>query len=1022
MRAIVGTILRFCLLCAALAGDATSALDSARSIYQYRHTRWTAAEGAPPVIYALAQGADGYIWIGSAAGLYRFDGVVFEHIQLNDRNGAIGRVVALLAARDGTIWVGYNSGDIATFRDGVLLRDRSAPKVDAVMFGFHQTGDGSIWIIPEKFTTRLFRRRDGRWGEIAVNLAPQPSAGQALVTRDGALWVLAGKSAYIWDAVGERFVSASGGPALTPDATALSQDPTGRIWVSGGFGTRPFLGTDPKPFPTPPFKTWIVFARFDRDGNLWGLNREGLFRVRAASRFPSVRSYDAVERFRAVDGLTADTASGFLEDREGNIWIGSSLGLDQFRNADVVVEKRLTGLPYLGFGLLGAADGTVYVGTSDGLYSIAVGARPQLVSSAVRNAHQLCEAADGSIWAFSDDKVQRIKGGVVSRQAVSNLQSIETTGQGFGGCALDGGGRLWVTGVESGLYRTGANGWQHFPRAKRSWVVSLTPDQARRPLGLDKMGTIAEIDDGGRSGKILFKRQKDRAVSLGSFIAQTHSDLYLVESAELSRVRNGTLETVDAERFPWLADPRGLVDTPDGQTWMIGRAGIVGVVTADLAKLFGRGLAPAQPIIFSFEDGLPNVGRTVGQNGAVRGGDGRLWFVTIGGVVWVDPARLTRNPVPPPVQIRGIVVGKRQIRDPVNIVLAKGSSRVEIQYTAMSLSIPQRVRFRYRLEGVDEEWVDAGTRRKAFYTNLGPGHYRFRVIAANNDGVWNSKGAVLDFDVPPTFVESDLFRIAALIGGGALAWWLYVLRVGQIKSKMRARLEDRLAERERIARDLHDTLLQGFQGLILRFQAVANQIPDSLPARTLLERTLDSADEVLDAGRENVRHLRAAESTDLAIAFSEAVARLRLDHPVQFNMVVEGAVRELHPVVREELYRIGAEALINAFRHANATLIELALSYQHSALSLGVRDDGIGIQAAIIERGGRQGHFGLVGMRERAQQIGADLEVSSRAGGGTEVQITVPGDIAYQVRQSYPGWLQRISHALGLGPSMQQGN
>ena len=286
-------------------------------------------------------------------------------------------------------------------------------------------------------------------------------------------------------------------------------------------------------------------------------------------------------------------------------------------------------------------------------------------------------------------------------------------------------------------------------------------------------------------------------------------------------------------------------------------------------------------------------------------------------------------------------------------------------------------------------------RRQAFYTNLGPGHYVFRVIAANDDGVWNRVGSTLAFDIPPTFLQSGWFLAICGLSFCALLWFAYRFRIGQLRTNMRVNLEERLAERERIARDLHDTLLQGFQGLILRFQSIANERSTGGRTRQLIEHALDSADQVINEGRDSVHQLRKAHETELSQALTSVAEGLRRDYPGEFELVVEGQTRTLHPLAREELCRIGEQALINAFQHGQGTRVDLGITYAAASVTLGVRDNGVGIPADIVASGGRQGHFGLTGMRERARQIDGSLTIASRPGAGTEISVVVPARVAY---------------------------
>jgi signal transduction histidine kinase len=326
------------------------------------------------------------------------------------------------------------------------------------------------------------------------------------------------------------------------------------------------------------------------------------------------------------------------------------------------------------------------------------------------------------------------------------------------------------------------------------------------------------------------------------------------------------------------------------------------------------------------------------------------------------------------------------------------TTNVRIEYTAGSLTIPERVRFRHRLEGLDRDWQDAGDRREAVYTNLGPGKYTFHVIAANNDGVWNSIGASLPFTIAPAFYQTRWFyALCALICVGLL-WILYMMRIRQISSQVRGRLEERLAERERIARDLHDTLLQSIQGLILRLRATVARLPKQMEAYSQMEQALERADEVLTEGRDRVKYLRASPSldTDLPRAIESVGEQMATSLTARFRLKVDGISRDLHPIVLEEALFIAREALVNAFRHANAHQIEVEISFGKTELLVRIRDDGEGIGAEVLQRGGRDGHWGLLGMRERAKKIRATLTIWSKSGAGTEVDLRVPANVAYR--------------------------
>ncbi|WP_246387864.1 triple tyrosine motif-containing protein [Chiayiivirga flava] len=416
--------------------------------------------------------------------------------------------------------------------------------------------------------------------------------------------------------------------------------------------------------------------------------------------------------------------------------------------------------------------------------------------------------------------------------------------------------------------------------------------------------------------------------------------------------------------------------------------------------------APSLRERFDFLDGLPG---TPAQYRplptAVQGSDGRLWFATTSGVVWIDPRTILRNPLPPPVAIRAVFADGHR-HDPRALRLPADTARLEIDYTALSLSVPERVRFRYRLDGIDTAWQDVGDRRRAFYTNPGPGEYVFRVQAANNDGVWNDTGATLALSVAPHFYQSTWFALLCALAVIVLLRLFHRRRMATLAAAMRARMQERHDERERIARELHDTLLQGFQGLILRFQGVADRLPADDPLRETMERALDRAEGVLVEGRDRVRELRAAdgETSDLRAALLRLGQDLEADSPTRFRVAVVGRAEPLTPLVREEIYCIVREAIFNAFQHADARLVEVEISYARSELRVSVRDDGRGIDADVLGAGRKPGHWGLPGMRERAQRVGASVEVLSKPGVGTDVLLRMPRALAFADAGSGSWW------------------
>jgi signal transduction histidine kinase len=394
-----------------------------------------------------------------------------------------------------------------------------------------------------------------------------------------------------------------------------------------------------------------------------------------------------------------------------------------------------------------------------------------------------------------------------------------------------------------------------------------------------------------------------------------------------------------------------------------------------------------------------------------RSPDGRLWFANTYALQVVDPDHLSRNSIPPPVHVEEIIADRRSYAPGSNPSLPSLTRALEIDYAALSFVVPQKVRFRYKLEGHDTEWQEPGSRRQAFYSDLRPGKYRFRVIACNNDGVWNEEGATLDFSVAPAWYQTIWFRVSCVGGFVLLLWALYQLRLQQLERQFGMQVEARVNERTRIARELHDTLLQSFHGLILRFQAATNLLPERpVEAKQRFESAIDQAAQAVTEGRDAVQGLRSStvETNDLAMAISALREELQADGTIAdstlFRMAVEGTPRNLHPILRDEVYRIAGETLRNAFRHAQARQIEVEIHYDARQFRLRVRDDGKGIDPEILGEDPRPGHFGLHGMRERAKIVGGQLDVWSELDSGTEVELSIPASRAYATPSDRRSW------------------
>jgi len=359
---------------------------------------------------------------------------------------------------------------------------------------------------------------------------------------------------------------------------------------------------------------------------------------------------------------------------------------------------------------------------------------------------------------------------------------------------------------------------------------------------------------------------------------------------------------------------------------------------------------------------------------------------------------LAGDPPPLIVEVDEVSADGQSVASMKALHLSRSTRRVTFNFTGLSLSIPSRVEYRYRLDGFDRSWSQPAAAREAAYTNLGPGSYRFRVVASNVHGLWNSPETTVEFQVDPAFWQTSWFQAAAVLGVGLTCAAGYRLRLRRLTNQLNLRFEERLAERTRIAQELHDTLLQGFLSASMQLHVAVDGLVDGSPGKPAFDRVLQLMTRVIDEGRNAVRGLRASPAgpADLEQALSGIRQEVATTIEAGFRVIVEGKPRSLHPVIRDEVYRIGREALINAFRHSSAQNIELELEYAAAQLRLLVRDDGRGIDPDVL-RAGREGHWGLPGMRERAERIGARFHVWSSSTAGTEVELSVPSQIAFRL-------------------------
>jgi signal transduction histidine kinase len=470
--------------------------------------------------------------------------------------------------------------------------------------------------------------------------------------------------------------------------------------------------------------------------------------------------------------------------------------------------------------------------------------------------------------------------------------------------------------------------------------------------------------------------------------------------------KNGRQQILSARNGLPCDEVNALNSDDQGDLWLYAACGLIEIKKDEVQRWWREPEANLSTRVFDALDGV-QAGLSH-FSGSSRALDGRLWFANNSVAQVIDPAHIPVNAVPPKVHINGVVADRKSYPAENALRLPALTRDLEIDYTAPSFAEPRKVLFRYMLEGHDANWQEAGTRRQAFYNDLRPGHYRFRVTACNEDGAWNDAGAAVEFTIAPAWFQTYWFFAVCAIIAFLIVWVLYRLRVRQVAHAISVRFDERLAERTRIAREFHDTLLQTIQGSKLVADSALKQSAGPTPMRGAMEQLSSWLGRATEEGRTALNSLRTSttEKNDLAATFERAIEECRIQTTMEASFSVAGEVNEMHPIVRDEVYRIGYEAIRNACVHSQATQLQVELTYGDD-LILAVRDNGVGIDSSVASQG-KEGHFGLQGMRERARRIIAKLIIETSEETGTEIKLVVPGNIIYSNTVSGRGKLSAI--------------
>ena len=1003
-----------------LAPAGAFAQQAVRTIPFYQHSAFTRDAGAPTSVWTMAQTPDGFLWIGAIDGLFRFDGVSFERVRLPKalppRSDMIG---ALAVDPAGNLWIGHDWGGVTLMQADGQFRDMNAGRPYASVMQIAVDHAGAIWVGSDgALGMRLGRYVDRKWELMNARLGlPPGNFGGMLVAHDGTLWIGQTDRVVFLPPGAQRVRSVVGSVV---NGGTLAETPDHRVWAQDAIGARAIaFGPGESPRLTAPVYRqsgksipWQVMLA-DARGALWMPDPgRGIVRIDPTVAKPGASATINIFDMRSV---TSPAVRAGFRDREGNVWFGTDAGLDRFRPSTfsgtrAAVDTEGANSPQLGYGSLvqRSSDGSVFIEAFGSLFQASGSDVPRQLQSGGDQLGRLCANDRGDLWLVRRAGLQGIGPNNKGRWIAAPIDnSVWLTHS----CEIAG-AQVWISGVPGPL-RYDQGKWSRIivdPLVPTGAPQSMVSDAQGRLLGYLGNRSLYRFE-GDHFVKIW--DQADMAIRFINVLVRHGDDILIGGTMGMARYDGKRFVVLSRDLYPEFDEVSGIAVDPKGLTWLLARRGLIRLKTAELKQAFDHPGRPIEMRIFGPDDGLDDNSTAFGANNLALAADGRLWLGTTNGFYWFDPGHLYRNTLAPPVVVRSLTARGVAYPARAGLSLPKGTTDLQIDYTALSFSNPGRVRFRYRLAGLDDQWVDPGARRQAIYTNLGPGNYRFQVIAANEDGVWNRTGAALDFTIPPTFVQSRLFLLLCIAATVLLAIALLWLWMRLMSARIRGRIEERMHERERIAREIHDTLLQSVQGLIMRFHNIAEDIPTTQPAHRQMLDALDSADMVVIEGRDRVHELRRWDGThSLSDVVMRTAERLLSPDDVETRVLVEGQPRELDPVIADELLRITDEALFNVARHAQAGQVEIALVYGARALTLRITDNGVGIAPEIAAQGERAGHFGLLGMRERAAKIGAQIAIASaRGGAGTEVEVMVAGEIAYADQPPRIGrrWWRRLA-------------
>jgi signal transduction histidine kinase/ligand-binding sensor domain-containing protein len=995
----VALIVCFLLLAA---GRLATALEPSTRLSQYAHEVWRFGDaGLLGTPQSLTQTTDGYIWLATSNGLFRFDGVAFT--RWTPPPGELLPSTSMwyaFGARNGSLYVGTDLG-LLRITDGHVHTYPGSPRWPGP---FLEDSFGNVWMGVSGVDTdpsTLCKVGSNHLDCVGTRDGFDCARGVSnTIDADGYLWVGGTKGICRWK------------PGVSPEfdpipvvlrrkglssITSLASRSDGSMWAGTqlqgkGGGLLHLANGDWNSYVAPGVDggTLSVSALYAvRNSSLWiGTTNAGLYRL----------ANGHLDHFTTADGLSNQNVLSIFQDHEGGVWVVTPMGVDYFHDYAVLTVTANQGflsghavgvaadhrgsvffassiLARLRNGILSAISDAggkpltglqfLFAGSNDDIWLAAAGRLSlmkgeNMISSVWSNSEPgaayidyITEDAHHDIWAA----VQNLKSGdsfliqVRNARVIGKYDATSVLGnQVINALAPNPAGGLWVGGSAHGLF-------------------------------CFHDGRFSREPAGGFDGRV------------ENLMEEPGGALWIVTQPGFLRYQGGGLRSLTAANGLPCDSAVNIQDDGHGSKWFYLHCGVVRLSDAALASWWHGSSATVKGTIFdAFAGARPNLS----SGSPAQTPDGHLWSANDYGFQVIDRHRLPFNSIPPPVVIEKVVADGKVMALNHDLIMPLHTQQIEVDYAGLSFLVPELVRFRYRLQGHDKYWIDAEARREAFYNDLNPGRYVFHVVACNNDGVWNTQGVQLAFTILPAWYQTTVFRSLMILLIVTVTFLAYLYRMRSYGASLKLRFEERLLERTRLARDLHDTLLQTIQGSKMVVDDAREHVGDPRLTGHALERLSEWLDRASAEGRAALEALRRSsiESNDLAEALRQVAEDCNPGERFRVNFDAAGSSRELHPIARDEIYSIGYEAIRNVCAHSGATELWILLEYKRR-FRLEIRDNGVGIDEEVA-RSGKPGHFGLAGMRERASGVGGRLHISGAPQGGAVVSLVVPGQAIYE--------------------------